>query len=60
MYTVTAIFSTDVFVSVLNMLPMMSVNEGDEMVQVCATLSVINDTERSISVTLATSDGTGK
>jgi hypothetical protein len=37
----------------------MSVGEGDGMVQVCATLSAVNDTEREFSITLATGDGTG-
>jgi hypothetical protein len=39
---------------------MMSVGEGDGMVQVCATLSAVNDTEREFSITFATGDGTGK
>ena len=38
---------------------MVSVDEGDGMVQVCAALSAVEDTERDFSVTLATSDGTG-
>jgi hypothetical protein len=38
---------------------MMSVSEGDGMVQVCATLSAMNDTEREFSITLATGDGSG-
>jgi hypothetical protein len=38
---------------------MMSVGEGDVMVEVCATLSAVNDTERDFTVTLATGDGTG-
>ncbi len=48
------------FVSVVSMLPMMSVGEGGGMAQVCALLSVMNNTERNISLTLATSDGTGR
>ncbi len=48
--------STDVTVS----LPaIMSVGEGDGMVQVCATLSAVEDTERDVAITLATSDNTG-
>ncbi len=43
----------------LNMIPLLSVGEGDGMVQVCATLSAIEDTERNITITLYTSDGTG-
>jgi hypothetical protein len=38
---------------------MMSVNEEDEMVQVCSSLSAVNDTERDFTITLATGDGTG-
>jgi hypothetical protein len=39
---------------------MMSVGEGDGMVEVCATLqSAVNDTERNFTVTLATGDGSG-
>ncbi len=48
--------STDVAVSVPAML---SVGEGDGIVQVCATLSAMEDTERNFTITLATSDGTG-
>ncbi len=48
------------FVDVTVSVPaMLSVGEGDELVQVCATLSVMEDTERDFTVTLATSDGTG-
>ena len=36
-----------------------SVGEEDGMVQVCATLSAVNDTERNFAITLATSDDTG-
>ena len=36
-----------------------SVGEEDGMVQVCATLSAVEDTERTFTITLATSDGTG-
>jgi hypothetical protein len=39
---------------------MMSVTEGNGMVQVCATLSAVNDIERDFSIALATDDGTGK
>ncbi len=46
----------DVMVSVPAML---SVNEGDGMVQVCATLSAIEATERNFTITLDTRDGTG-
>jgi hypothetical protein len=38
---------------------MMSVGEGDVMVEVCATLSAMNDIEREFSITLATGDGSG-
>ena len=38
---------------------MVSVGEGDGMVQVCATLSAVEDTERDFTITLTTSDGTG-
>ncbi len=38
---------------------MLIVGEGDEMVQVCATLSSMEATERNFTITLATSDGTG-
>ena len=37
-----------------------SVGEEDGMVQVCATLSAVEDTERDFTITLATSDGTGE
>ncbi len=40
-------------------LSMLSVGEGDRMVQVCATLSVVEDTERNFTISLATSDSTG-
>ena len=49
-------YSADVSVSVP---AMVSVGEGDGMVQVCATLSAVEDTERDFTITLATSDGTG-
>ncbi len=48
--------STDVHVSVESML---SVGEGDGMVRVCATLSALEDTERNVTISLTTSDGTG-
>jgi hypothetical protein len=38
---------------------MMSVGEGGVMVEVCATLSAVNDTERDFTVALATGDGLG-
>jgi hypothetical protein len=38
---------------------MMSVGEGDGMVQVCATLSAVDDTERNVTITLATGEDTG-
>ena len=38
---------------------MVSVDEGDGMVQVCAELSAVEATQREFSVTLATSDGSG-
>ena len=36
------------------------VGEGDGLVQVCAMLSAMEVTERNFTVTLITSDGTGK
>ncbi len=39
---------------------MLSVGEGDGMVQVCATLSAMDATERNFTITLTTSDSTGK
>ena len=39
---------------------MVSVGEEDGMVQVCATLSAVEDTERDFAITLATNDGTGE
>ncbi len=48
--------STDAHVSIPTML---SVGEGDGIVQVCATLSTVEDTERNFTITLATSDSTG-
>jgi hypothetical protein len=38
---------------------MMSIGEGDAMVQVCASLSAVNDTKRDFTITLATGYGTG-
>ncbi len=38
---------------------MLSVGERDGIVQVCATLSAVEDTERDFIIALATSDGTG-
>ncbi len=49
-------YHLDVTVSVPAML---TVGEGDGMVQVCATLSAIEDTERNFTLTLSTNDGTG-
>jgi hypothetical protein len=47
-------------VVILSVPAMMSVGEGDGMVEVCATLqSAVNDTERNFTVTLATGDGSG-
>ncbi len=38
-----------------------SIGEGDGMVQVCAILMMaVEGTERDIAITLSTSDGTGK
>ncbi len=37
----------------------MNVGEGDGTVQVCATLSALEDTERDFTITLSTSDGSG-
>ncbi len=48
---------TDVTVSVQAML---SVGEGDGMVQVCAALSAVEDTERNLTIALVTSDSTGR
>ncbi len=48
--------STDVTVSDPAML---SVDEGDGMVQVCATLSAVEDTQRNFIITLTTNDDTG-
>ncbi len=48
--------STDVTVSVPAML---NIGEGGGMVQVCVTLSAVEDTERNFAISLATSDGTG-
>ncbi len=39
---------------------MLIVNEEDGMVQVCATLSAVQITERNFTITLATSNGTGR
>ena len=39
---------------------MVSVGEGDGTVTVCATLTVVEATERDFTITLATSNGTGK
>ncbi len=50
------VMSTDVTVSVPAML---NVSEGGGLVQVCVTLSAVEDTERNFTVSLATSDGTG-
>ena len=36
------------------------VGEGDGLVQICATLSAIDPTERNFTTTLMTTDGTGK
>lgn len=50
-----------VYIDVTVFLPaFVSVVEGDEMVSVCATLSVIEDTQRNITVTFLTSENTGK
>ena len=38
---------------------MINITEGSATVQVCATLSATDYTERSFGITLATSDGTG-
>ncbi len=40
-------------------LPMLSVGEGDGMVEVCATLSAVEAIERNFTTTLITSNGTG-
>ena len=36
-----------------------TIHEGDGIVQVCATLCAVENTERDFTITLATSDGTG-
>ncbi len=38
---------------------MLSFNEGDGMVQVCAALSALEAIERNFTTTVTTSDGTG-
>ena len=50
------LFSVDITVSIP---AMVSVDEEDGMVQVCATLSALDDTERDFTIMLATADGTG-
>ena len=51
------LFATDVGVSI----PIsMEIGEGDGLVQVCATLSAIEATERNLSVRLMTINGTGR
>ena len=54
---ISVVFFLDVSVSVP---AMVSVGEGDGMVQVCATLSAVEDTERNLTITVSTSDGTGE
>ena len=44
----------------VSVLPMVSVGEEDGMVQVCATLSALEDIERDLAILLATNNGTGK
>ena len=39
---------------------LVNVNEGVGMVEVCAVLSATEDTERNFSISLATTDNTGK
>ena len=39
---------------------MVSAGEEDGMVQVCATLSAVEDTEKNFTIFLSTSDGTGE
>lgn len=51
------IVSTDVMVSVPAMI---SVHERNGVVEVCASLHAIEETERIFTVTLATNDGTGR
>ena len=52
-----AMHSTDVSVS----LPAtIIVGEGEGMVEVCATLSAMEDTERNFMITLTTDDDTGE
>ena len=38
---------------------MLRIDEGDGQVEVCATLSAAEDTERAFNITLLTSDDTG-
>ena len=53
----TTIHSTDVSVS----LPaMVNVGEGEGMVEVCATLSAMEDTERNFMIILTAVDDTGE
>ena len=48
------------FVDVTVSVPaMVSVGEGDGVVQVCATLSAVEETERDFNITLNIADGTG-
>ena len=44
----------------VSVLPMVSVGEEDKIMEVCATLSAVEDTERDFTITLAASNGTGK
>ena len=55
--TQLCIHSTDVSVSLPTA---MRVGEGEEMMEVCATLSVMADTERYFTVLIFIEDSTGK
>ena len=37
-----------------------TVGEDEGMIDVCATLSAMEDTERNVTIVLVTEDGTGK
>ena len=52
-----SVFHVDVIVSIP---VMVRVNEEDEMVQVCAVLTSVENTERNFTITLATKDATGE
>ena len=49
-------FIIEVFVSIP---PILNVGEEDEIVQICATLTAMEKSERGIIITFATSNGEG-